>query len=186
MPPEPARDRLLKAATALFFRYGINATGVDAIVEAAGTAKATLYKLFGSKEALVEAVLEAEGQTWRMKFFKQLDSHSGTPREKLMAIFDILKEWFAGENFFGCPFTNAVGEFDKRSEHYKRLAQAHKRLVVDYLTRMAEAAQLKDAAGVAAQLMMLMDGAIATALVSGDPAAAQTARVAAAKILAAK
>jgi AcrR family transcriptional regulator len=186
VPPEPARDRLLKAATALFFRYGINATGVDAIVEAAGTAKATLYKLFGSKEALVEAVLEAEGQTWRTKFFKQLDSHSGTPREKLMAIFDILKEWFAGESFFGCPFANAVGEFDKRSEHYKRLAQAHKRLVVDYITRMAEAAQLKDAAGVAAQLMMLMEGAIATALVSGDPTAAQTARVAAAKILAAK
>lgn len=184
--PESARDRLIKAATALFFRYGINATGVDAIVEAAGTAKATLYKSFGSKEGLVEAVLEAEGKAWRLWFFKKLDSHPGAPREKLVAIFDILEEWFADERFFGCPFTNAVGEFDKRGDHYKHLAQSHKRIVMEYVTRIAEAAKLKDAAAVALQLGVLMDGAIAAALVTCSPATAQIARSAAAKIIAAK
>ena len=63
----PARERLLRAAADLFCRRGIHAVGVDAIVEAAGTAKTTLYKLFGSKERLVEAVLEAEGRAWRVR-----------------------------------------------------------------------------------------------------------------------
>ena len=63
--PSPApspRERLIAAATRLFCRYGVNSVGVDAIVEAAGTAKTTLYKLFGSKDGLVEAVLEREGR----------------------------------------------------------------------------------------------------------------------------
>src|SRR5712672_320329 len=62
------RDRLLDAATRLFCRFGINSVGVDAIVEAAGTAKTTLYSSFGSKEGLVEAVLEREGRAWRTWF----------------------------------------------------------------------------------------------------------------------
>src|SRR5262245_56736395 len=59
------RDRLLDAARDLFCQHGINATGVDAIVARAGTAKTTLYKLFGSKQQLVEAFLDREGQAWR-------------------------------------------------------------------------------------------------------------------------
>ena len=63
---ESARGRLLNAATRLFCRYGINATGIDAIIHEAGTAKTTLYKLFGSKTNLVHAVLESEGNPPRL------------------------------------------------------------------------------------------------------------------------
>ncbi len=59
---ESARGRLLGAATRLFCKNGINATGIDAIINEAGTAKTTLYKLFGSKTNLVHAVLEKRGQ----------------------------------------------------------------------------------------------------------------------------
>src|SRR5262245_60786846 len=62
---ESARGRLLSAATRLFCKNGINATGVDAIIHEAGTAKTTLYKLFGSKTNLVHVVLEQEGKLWR-------------------------------------------------------------------------------------------------------------------------
>ncbi|WP_325175679.1 helix-turn-helix domain-containing protein, partial [Cereibacter sphaeroides] len=62
------RERLIDSARSLFCRYGINSVGVDAIIEQAGTAKTTLYKLFGSKDGLVEAVLEREGQSWRSWF----------------------------------------------------------------------------------------------------------------------
>src|SRR2546430_17570824 len=62
---ESARGRLLSAATHLFCKDGINATGIDAIINEAGTAKTTLYKLFGSKTHLVHAVLESEGKQWR-------------------------------------------------------------------------------------------------------------------------
>lgn len=61
----PPRERLLQSARKLFCRYGVNSVGVDSIIDSAGTAKTTLYKLFGSKEGLVEAVLDREGQEWR-------------------------------------------------------------------------------------------------------------------------
>jgi AcrR family transcriptional regulator len=74
---ESARARLLSAATRLFCRYGINATGIDAIIHEAGTAKTTLYKLFGSKTNLVHAVLESEGKQWREWFIGAIESGGG-------------------------------------------------------------------------------------------------------------
>src|SRR5271156_4759599 len=80
---ESARGRLLGAATQLFCKNGINATGIDAIIHEAGTAKTTLYKLFGSKTSLVHAVLESEGKLWREWFIATIESGGGDPQTKL-------------------------------------------------------------------------------------------------------
>src|ERR1700760_4838521 len=74
---ESARGRLLSAATHLFCKNGINATGIDAIIDEAGTAKTTLYKLFGSKTNLVHAVLENEGKQWREWFIASIERGGG-------------------------------------------------------------------------------------------------------------
>ncbi len=182
-PTEPARDRLIRAASDLFCRFGINATGVDAVVEAAGTAKATLYKAYGSKERLVEAVLESEGAAWRKWFLGSLDNYPGGPKDKLAGMFDILEEWFATEKFCGCPFINAVGEFDKREPRYKELARAHKHIVMARFAELATAAGCKDANAVALQLCFLVDGAISAALITGDAKVARTARAAALSVV---
>src|SRR5512146_2387834 len=79
---ESAHDRLLNAATRLFCKNGINATGIDAIISEAGTAKTTLYKLFGSKTALVTAVLESEGKQWREWFIAEMESGGGDAETK--------------------------------------------------------------------------------------------------------
>src|ERR1700726_1119313 len=96
---ESARGRLLNAATHLFCKDGINATGIDAIIEEAGTAKTTLYKLFGSKTNLVHAVLETEGKQWREWFIGTIESGGGSAQEKLTRIFPALKDWFRQERF---------------------------------------------------------------------------------------
>src|ERR1700758_1450106 len=93
------RDRLIEAATRLFCRYGVNSVGVDAIVAAAGTAKTTLYKLFGSKDGLVEAVLQREGETWRTRFLAEIDGPGGSARERLARIGPTLKAWFARDDY---------------------------------------------------------------------------------------
>ena len=103
-PPVPPRERLIESARVLFCRYGINSVGVDAIIEAAGTAKTTLYKLFGSKDGLVEAVLEREGRLWRTWFLNAIDGPGGSARERLDRIGPALKIWFSRDDFFGCPF----------------------------------------------------------------------------------
>ena len=82
---ESARGRLLNAATHLFCKNGINATGIDAIIDEAGTAKTTLYKLFGSKTNLVHAVLESEGKQWREWFIGAIEAGGGDPQTKLDA-----------------------------------------------------------------------------------------------------
>src|ERR1700758_1061362 len=84
---ESARGRLLNAATHLFCKNGINATGIDAIIDEAGTAKTTLYKLFGSKTNLVHAVLENEGKQWREWFIASIELGGGDAETKLARIF---------------------------------------------------------------------------------------------------
>src|SRR5262249_23947087 len=130
------RERLLDAATRLFCRYGINSVGVDAIVEAAGTAKTTLYHAFGSKDGLVEAVLEREGRTWRAWFLNEIDGPGGSAHERLARIAPTLKLWFSREDFFGCPFINAVGESDKSDDRMRALALAHKKIVLERLAAL--------------------------------------------------
>ena len=87
---ESARGRLLSAATHLFCKNGINATGIDAIINEAGTAKTTLYKLFGSKTNLVNAVLESEGKAWREWFIGAMEDGGGDAQAKLTRIFPAL------------------------------------------------------------------------------------------------
>src|ERR1700687_5951559 len=134
---ESARGRLLNAATRLFCRYGINATGIDAIINEAGTAKTTLYKLFGSKTNLVHAVLETEGKQWREWFIGTIESGGGNAQEKLTRIFPALKDWFRQERFYGCPFINAVGEHDKDQKQLRAIAMRHKKVVLAYIERLA-------------------------------------------------
>src|SRR5215475_15648225 len=88
---ESARGRLLSAATQLFCKNGINATGIDAIIDEAGTAKTTLYKLFGSKTNLVHAVLESEGRQWREWFIGAIEDGGGDAQTRLSRIFPTLK-----------------------------------------------------------------------------------------------
>src|SRR6188472_1698774 len=97
-PITSPRDRLIDAATRLFCRYGVNSVGVDAIVEAAGTAKTTLYKVFGSKDGLVEAVLEREGRTWRTWFVSEIDGPGGSAAGRLGRIGPALRQWFSRDD----------------------------------------------------------------------------------------
>src|SRR5205809_2787717 len=96
---DSARGRLLSAATHLFCKNGINATGIDAVIHEAGTAKTTLYKLFGSKTNLVHAVLESEGRQWREWFIGAIEAGGGDARTRLARIFPALKIWFGEERF---------------------------------------------------------------------------------------
>lgn len=173
--PSP-RDRLLNAATQLFGRYGINAVGVDAVVEAAGTAKTTLYKAFGSKERLVEAVLEQEGERWRTWFTETIEGPGGSAQERLDRIFPALGRWFAAENFFGCPFINAVGEHDKLDPRLRALVIAHKGAIMNRLEELMREAGYVRTDELREQLAVLMDGSIVKAMATRDPGSAASAR----------
>ncbi len=171
----PPRERLIRAATRLFCAYGISATGVDAVLRESGVAKMTLYKIFGSKDRLVEAVLEQEGRRWRDWFLTELTRGEAPPRIKLGRVFPMLREWFEQESFYGCPFINAVGEHDKNDTRLRALAIEHKTAVLDQIERLAAEAGASSPNELAHQIGLLMDGAIVAAMVTRQPATADLA-----------
>src|SRR6201747_2804264 len=176
---ESARGRLLGAATRLFCKNGINATGIDAIIHEAGTAKTTLYKLFGSKTSLVHAVLESEGKLWREWFIATIESGGGDAQTKLTRIFPALKNWFGEDRFYGCPFINAVGEHDKDQKQFRNIAMRHKKVVLAHIEKLAAEMGAAEPQILAHQLGLLIDGAIVAAMVTRDPGVADMAGLAA-------
>jgi hypothetical protein len=75
-------------------------------------------------------VLETEGKQWREWFIAAIESGGGSPQTKLARIFQVLKDWFGQERFYGCPFINAVGEHDKDEKQLRAIALRPKKIVL--------------------------------------------------------
>src|SRR5690242_13103389 len=108
-----ARDRILDTAYDLFSRHGIRAVGVDRIIAESGVAKMSLYRHFPSKDDLVIAFLDTRHERWAEAWLAtELERRTDTPTGRLLAMFDLLGEWFAREDFEGCSFVKVMLEFD--------------------------------------------------------------------------
>lgn len=170
------RQRLLEAARQLFCREGIHATGVARILEEAGVARRTLYGSFGSKDNLLKAVFEHEAQMWFHWFDAELPRRARKPDQQLLALFDVLQEWFLSERFFGCLFTNAVAEHEKESSWVRDLALAHFGQVEQRVEILVRAIGVNVSTVLAKQICLLVDGAIAVAMVTRGAESASTAK----------
>jgi len=171
----PAGERILAAARDLFCRDGIHATGIDRILAAAGASKMALYARFGSKDALVQEVLLREGAAWREAFFAELEQAGPDPMAQLLAVVPALGAWFGCGRFYGCSFMNAAAEHSKGEPQLRAMAVEHHRLIRERITAIAEAAGVATPAKVARQIMLLMDGVIASLMVAGDPGVLEVA-----------
>ncbi len=171
----PARERLIRAASDLFRRYGAAAVGVDAILAEAGVAKATLYKIFGSKDALMEAVLERRAAEWRAWFFGELENAGREPRAQLAHAFAALRLWFENGDAFFRPWFAALGERERADGRLHDIAHAHAQALREGLERIARAAAAPAPRALAEQMLVLIDGAVAGAVLSGTAHAATIA-----------
>jgi AcrR family transcriptional regulator len=175
------RDRILSTATALFQQEGIGAVGVNRIIGQADVAPMTLYRQFGSKDALVAATLEQWGTQWLHRLADAMDRRGDDPGDRFDALWDALEEWFADDGFRGSFIANAATELRGEPDHPAHARIAHHRMAVRQLLEdLAKATGADDTAVLAAQLQVLVDGAIAAAAVDHDPAAARGARALAA------
>jgi AcrR family transcriptional regulator len=177
------RERLLEAASELFYAEGVQSVGVDRVIERAGVAKASLYSTFGSKEQLVCAYLEARhGQT--MERLRAAADSFEEPVERILAVFDAQARLFRTPDFRGCAFTAAAAEapagglVDKAAESYRRDVRS-------LFTELAAAAGAPDPGLLASQLQLIYDGGGLAANLDRDPAIAAPARAAAAALIAA-
>jgi len=114
---DSGRERVSRAAYELFSREGTRAVGVDAVIARAGTAKMTLYRNFPSKDELILDFLRRREQLWTREWLEAESRQRGeTPREQLLAIFDVFSEWFSRPDFEGCSFLTTMIEVND-SEH---------------------------------------------------------------------
>jgi AcrR family transcriptional regulator len=163
-----ARERILDAAADLFYRRGIHQVGVDLIIEEADVAKATFYNHFPSKDDLVLAWLREPDVRWLISVREEVERRADTPRARLLAFFDVLEELFRKRGFRGCPYLNTVAEIpDARHPARKEVLGFHLELE-SYLRELLGAAGLPDADDLASQLILVVMGAWAAAVIRGS------------------
>ena len=170
-----ARERILDASYELFSQRGIRAVGVNEVIERAGVATATLYRHFPSKDNLVLAFLNLREQRWTKDFVEAGAVRRGSnPEERLLAIFDVLDEWFHRDDFEACSFINVLLEMGPQHPAGDASVEYldHIRSIV---RRFADEAGLRDTESFARSWHILMEGSIVVAA-EGDTQAARRSK----------
>ena len=163
-----ARRRILDTATELFYREGINATGVERLATEASVSKRTLYQHFPSKTAVVEEYLRRIQEGVGDPIQPGPDAANQTPRERLLALFS--RPAAGDEQFRGCPFHNAAVEAAHAMPEVQDIVHTHKRNYIRGLTKLAKEAGAANPRLLGNQLAVLYEGAAALATSLNDPA----------------
>ncbi len=159
-----ARERLVTAAYELFSQRGVQAVGIDAIIERSGVARQTMYRNFGSKQALVLAFLERREQVWTREWLEaEVSRRASEPRDRLLAIFDVFDRWFREPDFEGCSFINVLLEHPGGEHPIHRAAAGYLAGIREFLEDLARQAGIPDAPEFAREWHILMKGSIVAA-----------------------
>jgi AcrR family transcriptional regulator len=162
-----AQEHLLRAANELFYREGVRAVGVDAVVERAGVNKMSLYRQFSSKDDLVVAWLEQADREFFERFERHITKHSGTPVERLNRYFSDLAQRASATDYRGCPFVNVSAEFPDASHPARLCVNRNKEKLVARLNELAAQAGAREPAALADALALLIEGIYAASQTYG-------------------
>jgi AcrR family transcriptional regulator len=165
--PERTRAAILQAATPLLYERGIDGIGVAELCARLGVSKETLYRHFGTKDGLVEAMLEARSTQVTSWLATAAAAAGDDPRDQLAAVFDTLQQWYQEPAFRGCAMLNAAAQ-----HHVEAVRAITARHLDRYLEILADIASRAGAANpevLARQLLMLVEGATVVAT-HHDPA----------------
>ncbi len=179
-----ARDRILNTASDLFYKEGVHSVGIDRIIAESGVAKMSLYNHFKSKDALIAAWLEQRDENWRRWFVERVEQLATDPGDRLLAIFDALREWFEQPDFRGCAFINSTVELVEPQHPGYQVAMAHQQAILAYILSLVQATNLPEPETLAQQLLILAEGAIVIAMMQRNSASAIVAKRAASKLIA--
>jgi AcrR family transcriptional regulator len=169
------RDKLLAAASELFYNEGVHTVGIDRVIEHAGVAKGTLYNAFGSKDELIRAYLTARHQRTVERMSHELAERWDNPRDRLIGVFEVQGMSFVEPGFRGCAFISASAESLPGSV-VEEVAEQYRLWVRTLFRDLAEQAGAADPEGLARQLVMLYDGAGISAWMDHDPQMATASR----------
>jgi AcrR family transcriptional regulator len=187
MPTRPTetpgpRERLLATADQLFYEEGIATVGVDRILKQSDVARASLYSTYGSKDELVRAYLRGRSEGWQALVAEVLPDRWSTARDRIVGVYELLTEWFAAPGYRGCPFINASAE-RASSQVVEGVRDGHRAWVRELFTDLGREAGAADPDALAAQLVLLYDGAMVGAQLDHSAAPGCAAATAAAALV---
>jgi AcrR family transcriptional regulator len=177
-----ARQRLLETARELFYRDGIRAIGVDTIVEQSGVGKATLYRHFPTKDDLIAAYVAEEDRA-HQQWFEEIIASERSPKEQLLAWFEACDQRIKEPGFRGCPFLNAMAEIAEADHPAYQCAVQHERALRDRLAQLSRQAGARDPEQLADQLLLVVNGALASASLFGEATPAHQLKTIAAHLI---
>lgn len=179
-PSTEVRDRILETASALFYRNGVRAVGVDLVVAEAGVAKTSLYRHFRTKDDLIAAFLHREDQDFWATWDGAAQGHAADARAELDAQLAWIGERVGRPGYRGCPQINVAAEFPEADHPARAVAVAHKTELRRRLKGIAERLDAKRPDDLALQLTLLINGAFVSTPIFGPgeatPALLATAR----------
>jgi len=162
-----AQEHLLRAADDLFYRQGVRAVGIEAVVERAGVNKMSLYRQFSSKDDLVVAYLRRSDARFFERLEASLAKHPGEPAKQLLQFFDDLTQRASAPDYRGCPFVNVATEFPDASHPARRCVADNKTRLIARLAGLAAEARAADPAALANALALLIEGIYAASQTYG-------------------
>lgn len=184
MPVSDRREHLIDTAIRLFAAHGYHATGIDMILKESGVSKKTLYRHFRSKEELILGALRKYDGQFRNGFMRQVEESANTPRDRLLAIFDVAEDWFQQNSFYGCMFINAIGEYSAPDTAIRQACKDFKTMMRRYIQDLCTNTDAQDPKILADEIALLLEGAIVTAQVSQERVhPARVAKVAAKSLI---
>lgn len=160
----------MTTAGALFYESGVSATGIEAVVRSAGVSKPTLYAHFRSKSDLVAAVLE-QRHLQRAAELRAWVEQTGDARQRPLAVFAWLADWYRRDGARGCAFLNTAAEIPDRDDPARLVVSREKRWLLEFLIHLVRDAGLAQPERLASQMLLLIDGVSGRALVEGPEAA---------------
>ncbi len=161
----PPRERILRTASDLFYRFSIHKVGIDRIIAESGVAKMTFYKHFPSKARLVDEYLQRSTVTWLAMLQTATERRDLSPVERIMAIFDTLDGSFRQQPFRGCPFVKGMAEFgpDADSPEVQATIAAYFQSLHDMIETVIAPLALPDPDKLVLQILSLIQGSIVLA-----------------------
>jgi AcrR family transcriptional regulator len=155
----PPRERILAAASDLFYRQGIRAVGVEAIAEAAGTNKMTLYRHFDSKDELVAEYLRSLASCAEASWGKLAQQYPSDPKKQLVGWLKSIGEHINNPKERGCALANAAVELPEKHHPARCVIEQHKQGERNRLVKLCKQAGASKPEMLADELFLLIEGA---------------------------
>ncbi|SKA89846.1 transcriptional regulator, TetR family [Prosthecobacter debontii] len=164
------RERLVTVASKLFYQHGLRATGIDWIIADAEVAKMSFYRHFPSKSHLIAEYLRLQHERWmkRLTMRMSLRQEQTAGAGGIEQLAEVLTAWFEEPDFRGCPFIKAQAEASAEDERVREMIRLHQRELESYLTDLLIQMGYASPRSTAISVLVILQGSIVQAQISGD------------------